>query len=120
MWLRPDFALARVGPRTLAIGAPTEVEELVHVRLGITPDLKITGQFFDRFQALDHESAVRLISSDPPSLPRFFSPIFTRELLDSAQILGLGLALQNPGPRATDAEDEVGEGGQRSRAGDAR
>ena len=96
IWLRPDFAIARVGPRTLAIGAASEVEELVHVRLGITPDLKITGQFFDRFQALDQESTVRLISNDPSSLPRFFQPIFTRELLDSAQILGLGLGLQNP------------------------
>ena len=96
MWLRPDFALARVGPRTLAIGAATEVQELVEVRLGITPDLKITGQFFDRFQSLDRESAVRLISNDPLSLSRFFQPIFTRELLDAPQILGLGLALQNP------------------------
>ena len=34
-----DFALARVGPRTLAVGA-AEVEELVRVRLGIKPDLK--------------------------------------------------------------------------------
>jgi hypothetical protein len=96
IWLRPDFALARVGPRTLAIGDASEVEELVRVRLGIKPDLKITAQFFDRFQALDRESAVRLISNDPLSLSRFFQPIFTRELIDSAQILGLGLTLQNP------------------------
>ena len=96
VWLRPDFALARLGPRTLAVGAPTEVEELVRVRLGMEQDLKITGSLFDGFQALDQETAVRLISSDPPSLSRYFSPIFTRELLDSAQILGLGLALQNP------------------------
>jgi hypothetical protein len=96
VWLRPDFALARLGPRTLAVGAPTEVEELVRVRLGIEQDLKITGNLFDRFQALDQETSVRLISSDPPSLSRYFSPIFTRELLDSAQILGLGLTLQNP------------------------
>jgi hypothetical protein len=96
MFLRSDFAIARVGPRTLAIGVASEVEELVQVRLGIQPDLKITGQFFDRFQSLDQESAVRVISNDPPSLPRFFQPIFTQELLESAQILGLGLALQNP------------------------
>ena len=96
VWLRPDFALARLGPRTLAVGALTEVEELVRVRLGIEQDLKITGNLFDRFQALEQETAVRLISSDPPSLSRYFNPIFTRELLDSAQILGLGLALQNP------------------------
>ena len=96
IWLRPDFALARLGPRTIAIGEPQEVEELVQVRLGIEQDLKITGTLFDRFQALDQETAVRLISSDPPSLSRYFSPIFTPELLDSAQILGLGLTLQNP------------------------
>ena len=96
VWLRSDFALARLGPQTIAIGKPSEVEELVRVRLGMEQDLKITGTLFDSFQALDQESAVRLISSDPPSLSRYFSPIFTRELLDSTQILGLGLALQNP------------------------
>lgn len=96
VWLRPDFALARLGPRTLAVGGPAEVEELVRVRLGMEQDLKITGSLFDGFQALDEETAVRLISSDPPSLSRYFSPIFTRELLASAQILGLGLTLHNP------------------------
>ncbi len=96
VWLRPDFALARVGPRTLAVGARREVEELVRVRLGIEQDLKITGHLFDRFQALDQETAVRLISSDPPSIARIFHPIFTRELLQAPQIFGLGLALENP------------------------
>jgi hypothetical protein len=51
---------------------------------------------FDRFQSLDQESAVRLISSDPPRLARFFPSIFAPELLKSAQILGLGLTLGNP------------------------
>lgn len=96
VWLRPDFALARVGPRTLAVGAQPEVEELVRVRLGIAQDLKITGRLFDRFQALDQDTAVRLISSDPPSIARLFHPIFTRELLEAVQILGLGLTLENP------------------------
>jgi hypothetical protein len=96
IWRQPEFALARVGPRTLAVGAPAEVEELVRVRLGIDQDLKITGALFDRFQALDQETTVRVISSDPPSLARYFKPIFARELLDSAQILGLGLGLGNP------------------------
>lgn len=96
VWLRPDFALARVGQRTLAVGSPAEVEELVRVRLGIKQDLKITGNLFDRFQALDPGTAVRLISSDPPRLTRYFSPIFTRELLDAAQIIGLGLTLEDP------------------------
>lgn len=96
VWLRPEFALARVGPRTLAVGAPREVEELVRVRLGIKQDLKITGHLFDGFQSLDEGVALRLISSDPPSLAHFFNPIFKRELLAAAQILGLGLTLENP------------------------
>src|SRR5262249_12655781 len=90
VWERsPDFAVARIGPATLAVGAPTAVDELVLVRLGMKPDLKITGQLFDRFQALDRESAVRLISRDPPDLSRVFNPIFTRELLEASQLLGL-------------------------------
>src|SRR5437762_9346780 len=70
VWQRPDLAIARVGPTTLAVGASSEVDELVQVRLGMQSDLKITGQFFDRFQALDRESALRLVSRDPPALSR--------------------------------------------------
>src|SRR5213075_3128210 len=92
----PDFALARVGPATLAVGAPEEVDELVLVRLGMKPDMKITGQLFDRFQALDRDSALRIISRDPPDLARVFHPIFTRELLQASQLLGLAVNLQNP------------------------
>ena len=93
---KPDFAVARIGPATLAVGAPEQVDELVLVRLGMKPDLKITGQLFDRFQALDHESALRLISRDPSDLSRIFHPIFSRELIDSSQLIGLALNLQNP------------------------
>ena len=93
---KSDFAVARVGPTTLAVGAPEEVDELVLVRLGLKPDLKITGQLFDRFQALDRESALRLISRDPPDLSRAFHPIFSRELLDASQLIGLAVNLQNP------------------------
>jgi hypothetical protein len=93
---KPDFAVARMGPATLAVGAPEEVDELVLVRLGMKPDLKITGQLFDRFQALDRDSALRIISRDPPDLARVFHPIFTRELLDASQLLGLAVNLQNP------------------------
>ncbi|HXL25020.1 MAG TPA: hypothetical protein VN942_05695 [Chthoniobacterales bacterium] len=96
VWEKPDLALARVGPSTLAVGSSSEVDELVRVRLGIDLDLKITGQLFDRFQALDRESALRLISRDPPDLPRMFHPIFMPELLESSQLLGLALTLQNP------------------------
>jgi len=93
---RPDFAVARVGPATLAVGAPQEVDELVLVRLGMKPDLKITGQLFDRFQALDQESALRLISRDPTDLSRVLHPIFSRELLEHSQLIGLAVNLQNP------------------------
>ena len=93
---KPDFAVARVGPATLAVGAPEQVDELVLVRLGMKPDLKITGQLFDRFQALDHESTLRLISRDPPDLSRIFHPIFSSELIDASQLIGLAVNLQNP------------------------
>jgi hypothetical protein len=85
-----------VGPTTLALGTSAEVDELVRVRLGMQLDLKITGQLFDRFQALDRESALRLISRDPSDLSRIFHPIFVPELLDASQLLGLALTLQNP------------------------
>ncbi|PYL28671.1 MAG: hypothetical protein DMF39_08400 [Verrucomicrobia bacterium] len=93
---KSDFAVARVGPATLAVGSPGEVHELVHVRLGMKPDLKITGQLFDRFQALDRDSALRIISRDPPDLSRVFHPIFTSELLNASQLLGLAVNLQTP------------------------
>jgi len=97
VWERqPDFAVARVGPATLAVGAPNEVHELVLVRLGMKPDLKISGQLFDRFQALDRDSALRIISRNPPDLSRVFHPIFTSELLNASQLLGLAVNLQNP------------------------
>jgi len=97
VWERPpDFAVARVGPATLAVGALNEVDELVFVRLGMKPDLKITGQLFDRFQTLDRESALRLISRNPPDLSHVFHPIFARELLDVSHLLGLALSLQTP------------------------
>ena len=66
------------------------------MRIGMKPDLKITGQLFDRFQALDHESALRLISRDPQDLSRIFHPIFSRELIDASQLIGLAVNLQNP------------------------
>jgi hypothetical protein len=96
VWEKPDLALAQVGPSTLAIGTSSEVDQLVRVRLGIDVDLKITGQLFDRFEALDKESALRLISRSPSDLPKMFHPIFAPELLESSQVLGLALTMQNP------------------------
>jgi hypothetical protein len=96
VWQRANFSVARIGPKTLAVGSPDGVDELVRVRLGMVPDLQITGQFFDRFQALDRETTLRLISRDPPGLSRAFHPIFPAELLERIQLLGLGLSLQSP------------------------
>jgi hypothetical protein len=96
MWLRPEYALARVGPRTLAIGDEKEVASLARVRLGIDPDLKITGPLFDRFQSLKEGNALRLVSRDPTKLGRLFSPVFNNELLGNCDLLGLSLTLQNP------------------------
>jgi hypothetical protein len=96
VWQRNAMSVARIGPATLAVGNAPEVDELAQVRLGIESDLKITGQLFDRFQALDKDSAIRLISRDPSDLSRLFSPIFADELLSSGQVIGLALTLQNP------------------------
>jgi hypothetical protein len=96
MWLRPEYALARVGPRTLAIGGEKEVASLARVRLGIDPDLKITGPLFDRFQSLKEGNALRLVSRDPTKLGRLFSPVFSTELLDNCDLFGLSVTLQNP------------------------
>jgi hypothetical protein len=96
MWLRPEFALARMGPRTLAIGGEKEVASLARVRLGIDPDLKISGPLFDRLQSLKESSALRLVSRDPAKLGRMLSPIFNSELLENCDLLGLSLSLQNP------------------------
>jgi hypothetical protein len=96
MWSRPEFALARVGPRTLGIGGDREVAELARVRLGISPDLKITGPLFDRFQSLKEWNAVRLVSREPALLAKLFPSIFDKELLEASTLLGLSLSLQNP------------------------
>jgi hypothetical protein len=96
IWLRPEFALARMGPRTLAIGGEKEVASLARVRLGIDPDLKISGPLFDRLQSLKESSTLRLVSRDPAKLGRMLSPVFNSELLENCDLLGLSLSLQNP------------------------
>ena len=96
MWSRPEFALARVGPRTLAIGGDKEVAELARVRLGISPDLKITGPLFDRFQSLKDWNALRLVSREPSLLAKLFPSIFEKELLEAATLFGFSLNLQSP------------------------
>ncbi len=111
VWLRPDFALARVGPRTLAVGSGPEVEQLAQVRLGIKPDLKTAGQLFDRFQALNQASAIRLVSRDPSKLAGLFHPIFTRELLDASRIAWFVAQSSEPSQGASVPQDEISAGG---------
>jgi len=96
IWQRPDLSIARVGPSTLAVGTATDVDTLVEVRLGIQRDLKLTGSPFERFQTLDRDNSLLVMSRDPPGLSRVFHPIFTRELLDSAHLIALVLNLDNP------------------------
>jgi len=96
MWLRPEFALARVGPRTLAIGGEEEVAALARVRLGIDPDLKITGPLLDRLQSLKEGNALRLVSREPAKLGRMFTPVFNNELVGNCDLFGLALTLQTP------------------------
>jgi hypothetical protein len=96
MWLRPEFALARVGPRTLAVGSEKEVASLARVRLGIDPDLKISAALFDQLQSLKEGTALRLVSREPAKLARMFTPLFNGELVDKCDLLGLSLTLQNP------------------------
>ena len=96
MWLRPEFALARVGPTTLAIGGEQEVAALARVRLGIDPDLKIAGPLLDTLQSLKESSAIRLVSREPAKLGRMFAPVFNNELTDNCDLFALSLTLQTP------------------------
>ena len=96
MWLRPEFALARVGPTTLAIGGEQEVAALARVRLGIDPDLKIAGPLLDTLQSLKESSAIRLVSREPAKLGRVFAPLFNNELTGNCDLFALSLTLQTP------------------------
>lgn len=96
VWQRPDVTVARVGPRTLAVGSLGEVDKLVQVRLGTEPDLKITDPLLELFQKLDPGSALRLVARNPSDLATFFGPIFPAEFLQSSSLLGLELSLAIP------------------------
>jgi hypothetical protein len=96
VWQRPDVTVARVGPKTLAVGSLGEVDTLVQVRLGTQPDLKIDDPLLERFQALNPASALRLVSRTPSDLATFFGPILPPEFLEEAELLGLELTLGTP------------------------
>jgi len=91
-----DVSVARVGPRTLAVGSLGEVEHLVHVRLGTEADLKIDDPLLQRFQALEASSVLRLVfrtSSEPGS---FFGQLFSPDLTQATRGLGLSMNLEVP------------------------
>ncbi|MBA2433518.1 MAG: hypothetical protein H0V54_00270 [Chthoniobacterales bacterium] len=96
IWQRPDVTVARVGPKTLAVGSLGEVDKLVQVRLGTEPDLKITDPLLDLFQTLDPGSALRLVARIPSDLTTFFSPILPPVFLEASTLLGLEMSLATP------------------------
>ncbi len=96
VWQRENFSLARIGPRTLAIGGPAEVDQMVRVRLGLSNDLQPEAQLLEHLHDLEADSSLRLVSRDPIGLTRVFQPIFPRELLSRIELIGLSLSLQNP------------------------
>ncbi len=96
VWQGPQVAVARVGPKTLAVGSSAEVERLVEVRLGTQPDLKIDDPLLQRFQELDANSALRLVVRTPADLATMFAPILPAEFGGASQLLGLELNLAIP------------------------
>jgi hypothetical protein len=123
VWQHANFTIARIGPKTLAVGGSDGVDELVRVRLGMAADLEVKGQFYDRFQTLDRDTTLRLVSRDPAGLSRAFHPIFTHELLERTEQIGLGLSLQTPVKArlllkcsSTDAANEIAKGIQEDAA----
>jgi len=85
-----------MGPKTLAIGGEDEVASLARVRLGIDPDLKITGPLFEALQTLKDGTALRLVSREPAKLGRMFAPVFNAEVLENCDLVAFALTLQNP------------------------
>ena len=96
VWRRPDVTLARVGPRTLAIGSFSEVDRLVQVRLGSESDLKIEDSLLQSFQALDPQNGLRLVSRNAKDLAVLFAPFLPNDFLALCDSLDLEMNLANP------------------------
>ncbi|MGH8094746.1 MAG: hypothetical protein ACREIF_14955 [Chthoniobacterales bacterium] len=96
VWQRPDVTVARVGPRTLAVGSLGEVDKLVRVRLGVQADLKINDPLLEIFQGLNDESALRLVSRNPEDLAILFGPILPPEFVEKCDLLGLEMTFASP------------------------
>ena len=97
IWQGPNVTVARVGPKTLAVGSSDEVNHMVEVRLGVRPDLKIDDPLLQRFQELDANSALRLVARTPNDLTTLFAPIFPAEFVKATRLFGLELNLTVPG-----------------------
>lgn len=97
VWQGSHVTVARVGPKTLAVGSLSEVDRLVQVRLGAQPDLKIDDPLLQRFQELDANSALRLVARTPADLATMFAPILPAEFAGASKLLGLELNLAIPG-----------------------
>ncbi|MGI8890152.1 MAG: hypothetical protein ACR2G0_05135 [Chthoniobacterales bacterium] len=96
IWEGKEVTVARLGPKTLAVGSLGEVDRLVQVRLGTEPDLKIDDPLLELFQTLDSDAALRLVSRSPNDLATFFGPILPPEFLAQAEFLGFEMTLAKP------------------------
>lgn len=97
---KPDLAFTQLGPRTLAVGTVSAVVQLIHVRVGIQPDMKVDAEFLNNFQRLDPDSALRVMTLRPDKLRALADPILSYDLLERCQLVGLAVDLQ-PGQPAT-------------------
>jgi hypothetical protein len=96
VWQRTDVTLARVGPRTLAVGSFDEVDQLVRVRLGIQADLKIDDSLLQSFQALDPQNGIRLVARNPKDLSTLLGPFLPDDFLALCDSLAFEMNLGAP------------------------
>ncbi|MBS0660922.1 MAG: hypothetical protein JSR82_22100 [Verrucomicrobia bacterium] len=83
-------ACAQIGYSTLALGETASVSQMIRVRLGLAPDLKIEELFFTKFQRLDRGSAIRLITRQPRELVTASGePIIAPDLAERSGLLGI-------------------------------
>ena len=86
-------SLARIGPKTLALGSYEAVEQLIHVRLGVRPDMRVDAEFLNEFARLDQDSALRVLTARPERLRTLTDPILSAALLDRERCDLIGLAV---------------------------
>jgi hypothetical protein len=92
-----ELACAQIGPETVAVGATTAVEQMIRVRLGLSRDLKIDEQFFEKFQRLDRGTAFRIVTQRPEVMVDATSTLlFAPELLRAAKLFGFAVRTSEP------------------------